>query len=791
MTRFFLRVLPVLLILAGRAGNLHAEEPVFSAQEQQWIKDHPVVRFAPGTQLKPVGYVDDGVYKGVAAQYLATIARTSGLRFQLVPTNGFSEAKRAIRDGVVDLLPVGAYSRFEPDVRERVTFTEVYFSSPSVIVTRADNPSILDPRELDGKRVAVYGDASNARFYTNRLPAIKPLLFAGPLQALQAVASGEADAALGSAAVLQPLLRQNTNGKLGIAGVIDDLPVNLQMVVRKDEPLLYSIIAKSLKGMSAEDTDRMDERALEEAGYGAPTLRSLLLRYLPELVAACVAGLLLIWFAYRARVAMRQAERSELAKSRFLAVMSHEIRTPMNAILASIEMLQRSTLDPHQRKLALTASTASEALLGLLDDVLDLSKLDAHRLELETMPTDIGRTAQKVVDVVAVKARDKALPVHLLVDNPSHAYVVVDPTRLRQILLNLLGNAVKFTQRGSITLDLRVEGEVGHQGRIRARVIDTGIGISPDQQSRLFQAYVQADSATTRQYGGTGLGLTICKELVELMGGQISLESTQEVGTTVSFDIPVRLVAASMESEVPSVSESETAFGSAGNVLVVEDHPQNRFIMAEQLRALGVETILVPDGRTAIKAIGQQPIALVLMDCHMPELDGYETTRRIRQREARLKLPRVPVIAISAATDAAHLKRCMDSGMDSVLKKPLRLDELRSMLGLWLDRHPPAEPAAPAAVADSPAVDMFELYKASIEEDMRALEDALAREDHDNAIHFAHRIKGAALMINADGMAQSAGRVEELAKAGEDVAAAQALPILQEEFAKWVAVTRH
>jgi len=792
MIRLFLRMIPILLLMAGWMESLHAQQLVFSAQEQQWIKDHPVVRFAVGTQLKPVSYVDhDGIYRGVTAQYLAAIGKKTGLQFQLVHTDGFSGARKAIRDGVVDLLPVGFYTRFEPEVRERVLFTEPYFSSPSVIVTRADNPSILDPRELDGKRVAISGDNANIRFYMSRLPLIKPLLVAGPMQGLEAVVGGDADAALGSAAVQQPLIRQKYNGQLGIAGVIDDLPVNLQMVVRKDEPLLYSILAKTLKSLSAEETDVMYERALQEAGYGAPTLRSIIMQYLPELTAACIVGLLLIWFAYRARVAKRQAEQSELAKSRFLAVMSHEIRTPMNAILASIEMLQQSQLEPNQRKLALTASTASEALLGLLDDVLDLSKLDAHRLELETMPTDIERLAQKVVDVMTVKARDKALPIHLSMDNPSQAHAVVDPTRLRQILLNLLGNAVKFTQQGSIMLDIRVEGAQGHPGSIHARVSDTGIGIPKDQQAKLFQAYVQADSATTRQYGGTGLGLTICKELVELMGGQISLESTQDVGTTVSFSIPVRLVAASTESEVPSVSESDVSFELGGHVLVVEDHPQNRFIMAEQLRALGVDTLLVADGRAAIETIGQQPISLVLMDCHMPEMDGYETTRRIRQRETRLKLPRVPVIAISAATDAAHLKRCMDSGMDSVLKKPLRLDELRSMLGLWLDRLPPSEPAAIPAIADDPAIDMFELYKASIEEDAQALKDALAKEDRDNAIHFAHRIKGAALMINADGMAQSAGRVEELAKSSGDQAATEALQALQDEIAKWIALRRH
>ena len=269
MIRIFRRMVPILLAMVGWAGVLHAQQPVFTAPEQQWIKDHPQVRFAVGTQLKPVSYIDDdGVYRGVTAQYLAAIEKKTGLHFQLVHTDGFSGAKKAIRDGAVDLLPVGFYTRFEPDVRERVLFTEPYFSSPSVIVTRADNPSILDPRELNGKRVAISGDNANVRFYMSRLPSIKPVLVAGPLQGLKALTDGEADAALGSAAVQQPLIRQKYSGQLGIAGVIDDLPVNLQMVVRKDEPLLYSIIATTLKSLSAEETDVMYDRALQEAGYG-------------------------------------------------------------------------------------------------------------------------------------------------------------------------------------------------------------------------------------------------------------------------------------------------------------------------------------------------------------------------------------------------------------------------------------------------------------------------------------------------------------------------------------------
>jgi two-component system sensor histidine kinase EvgS len=243
--------------------------------------------------------------------------------------------------------------------------------------------------------------------------------------------------------------------------------------------------------------------------------------------------------------------------------------------------------------------------------------------------------------------------------------------------------------------------------------------------------------------------------------------------------------------EVPSVSESRGSYNSVGYVLVVDDHPDNRLMVAEELRTFGIQAVLVGDGRAAIEAIEHQSIVLVLMDCHMPDMDGYETTRRIRQREAQFNLQRIPIVAISAATGTDHLKRCLDCGMDSVLQKPLRPKALRSMMGLWLEQLLPEERAVIRSVADRPRFDLFKLYRISFERDALELEGAVAQEDLEWAAFFAHRIKGAAMMAGAGRVALEACRVEECAEAADIQGLAEASVALRLEIAAWVATPRH
>lgn len=744
-------------------GHASAETPPdFTSEEKQWIKDHPVVLFATEPHFPPVDAMENGKHAGIVAEYLKAIAKQSGLRFQYVPTKNWEEAQRAFREGRVDLLPNVSIVRLSTETVHQTLLTDPYYATPTVIVTQGDKPVALNPRSLDGKVIAT--TAAYAYIMSHRFPhaTIFPVLDSA--SALKAVSEGKAEAAVGTEVVFAPMLRRKYAGTMGVAGSLDDIPFVASMGVRRDEPLLYSVMRKSLGNLSAVETDEMLENALGQVDYGAPSIISILRYRTPELaILGLFIGLLGV-FAYRTRVAHRKAEKSELAKSRFLAVMSHEIRTPMNAVLASIEMLLRTSLDRRQQLFANTASTAAESLLSLLDDVLDLSKLDAQRLDLERVPTDVGALALNVADMVRTRASGKDIAVNVHIDNPHHLDVLIDPTRFRQVVLNLLTNALKFTEHGHITVSLKVAGiQAGPgQGNLAVQVSDTGIGIAPDQQARLFQAYTQADSSTTRRYGGTGLGLTICKELVELMGGHIKLDSAVGIGTRVSFVLPVELLERAVPEAMgpkPSPSHDEVAQAEAfeGTVLVVDDHPDNRFVIGEQLRDLGIKPVSVSDGQAALRAIKKQSFALVLMDCHMPEMDGYKTTQRIRDYEAAHHLAHLPVIAISAATDAAHQATCMQSGMDGILTKPLRLNELHDMLQMWLGDLPPQPEISEQR---SQTIDRQALYRAALLEDAEALSHALNDRDGKMAGQLAHRIKGAASIANLNDIGRLAEQLE-------------------------------
>lgn len=356
------------------------------------------------------------------------------------------------------------------------------------------------------------------------------------------------------------------------------------------------------------------------------------------------------------------------------------------------------------------------------------------------------------------------------------------------MLANLVGNAVKFTEEGRVELNLQLE-EIRHsRGNLSVDVADTGVGIASEQQRLIFEPYAQADEATTRRFGGTGLSLSICKELVELMGGHIRLHSEPGIGTTIGFTLPVQLAPAVLHDEVISSAGvmDTTARGSstAVCVLVVDDHPGNRFIIAAQLGELGVSTEVVADGEAALELLGRQAFDLVLMDCHMPGLNGYEVTRRLRAREDAGA--HLPVIAVSAATDATHIDECMECGMDGSLAKPLQLKDLASILALWIDgwAAPPQDDGRPAGTLR--ATDLRALFGEDIDSDMRALHTALEKGDKPSAVQIAHRIRGAALMAGATAVASAVVALDNSLRAAQDESSLQLrTSALTTTIAKW------
>ncbi len=376
--------------------------------------------------------------------------------------------------------------------------------------------------------------------------------------------------------------------------------------------------------------------------------------------------------------AKQAAEQASRAKSAFLANMSHEIRTPMNGVLGMAELLEHTPLDAQQRKFASTIRGSARALMGLLNDILDLSKIDAGRLRLDPQPFDLREVLQECVDLMAPRASQKGVRLAAEFDIPPGARVAVvgDALRLQQVVNNLLGNAVKFTAQGEVNLSLRRAPDAP-SGTWRICVRDTGMGIDADTLPRLFEPFAQADAETARRHGGTGLGLAISRELVHAMGGEIDVQSTPGQGATfcVTVAFPAATTVPPRRGQSPPPPSRPLL--AARTVLVAEDNPVNQVYVQAQLEALGHTVHLAANGEEALALLERTPVDLVLMDCHMPVLDGYAATRALRERErADPSRRRVPVMALTASAMAEDQQRCVAAGMDGFLSKPFTRDEL-------------------------------------------------------------------------------------------------------------------
>lgn len=387
------------------------------------------------------------------------------------------------------------------------------------------------------------------------------------------------------------------------------------------------------------------------------------------------------------RSSEEKARMASRAKSDFLAKMSHEIRTPMNGVIGMVQLLDEATTDPRQKEYIEIIRSSGKALLSIINDILDFSKLEAGKVILHPSPVDLAELLGNARSIFMSQANEKNLQIELEVSSANEGrWVMVDALRFQQILFNLVGNAIKFTDAGKISLVLNYSAVEGDHCTVELMVSDTGAGIDVDLQQRIFEQFEQADEH--RNIAGTGLGLSICKRLVELMAGEISVRSEPGHGSTFTVSFPATLIAA-QKREAEKTRELSGQLTSPASlrekiqqlqVLVVEDNLVNQQVIRHLLQHIGCGVEVTDDGFEALELINARHFDIILMDCDMPRIDGYETTRRLRQREQQQDIPRVPIIALTAHVVESVRQKCFDAGMDDFLIKPVKLPLLEKTL---------------------------------------------------------------------------------------------------------------
>ncbi|MDD2586106.1 MAG: ATP-binding protein [Syntrophomonadaceae bacterium] len=467
-------------------------------------------------------------------------------------------------------------------------------------------------------------------------------------------------------------------------------------------------------------------------------------------------------------MAREKAEAANMAKSQFLANMSHEIRTPMIGILGAVELLGQSRLNLNQQDNVGIIRECGEQLLTIINEILDVSKIELGTIDLNMDTCNIKELFTRTVNIVEPTLKSKGLELQLEIDDNLPARIITDQLKLRQVMLNILSNAVKFTSQGKIHIKARPEkdslnAKVGQEW-LKISIADTGIGIPHDKLDKIFEPFTQADSSTSRQFGGTGLGLYICKKLIELMDGEIWLESSAGYGTTFYFKIPLEQ---DLEHDKPSYSTAETIIESENcfmldfnpvNILVVEDNELSQKIIIQMLGNYGFEVTTVSNGQECLQILQERLFDIILMDMQMPVMDGYETTRLIRQDT---KLKDVPIIAITANALSGDREKCLACGCNSYISKPFKTEKLVEELNNHIN-------LTPNKYADTKAQHLIDElipeFVSTLKGTINDLNNAITKRNLDDIRSISHDIKGTAGMYGFAEISQTAALIEDAAR---------------------------
>lgn len=690
---------------------------------------------APAAQPASAGELTRG--------YAALVSARTGMRFQPWAAPSSTAALQAVCAQQADLMLLLGPLDHAPC---RLAASRPFYRGQTLLALRRATAPLPLGRAA-AHRVAVVGGSRYPAWLAAHYPQLQVIAVSDMPGALWAVENGIADAALGLDLVMRPLVRRRYADSLLLHNAPADMPGSLQLVARAADQALLDDIEAATGAITPQQHAQLLQHVTRSVHLDIPSAAVLLQHFHWELMAAGVAMSLLLASGLWLALTRYTAQRSERRQARFIGVMSHEVRNAAQAMVASVDLLDRSGLDHAQRQLVDAARAAGTGLRNLLGHALDYSRMAGGQFRPRPGWQDINALIHDCVAAIRPATDAKGVRLHLQLAPDPLPVLWTDAGALQQILSNLLGNAGKFTAAGSIEVCIWLH----HQGdacQLRMTVSDTGIGIPAALHGRVFQPFAQAPATQPRDHGGSGLGLWICHGLVQALHGRVQLCSTPGKGSCFDITLPVAVQLPAMPAPRPL---------SGRSLLLVEDHAANRALVARQLEALGASVQTCSDGAGALRLQADHRSGMVLIDCGLADMSGYQLARALRELERRHALPAALLVALSAAGSQAHVQRCRDSGMDAVLFKPLDLAQLLAVAGISASAATPPPP---------PRADTLPLLHA-LQSELRAMQRAHAGRDDRQLRYHAHRASGLLRMLDQEDLAGCAADLHEMGLGGE------------------------